>query len=96
MESLRSVCDLEERFRIFSERNLEFEEAQIGVTNELSRQVLAINKKIEKFENDEKKYKVLVDRKNNIQSLIAILKDSVSRVIDIINKWRSGHNNRVS
>ena len=63
--------DLEERFRIFSESNLEFEEAQVTITNELSREVLVINKKIENFENSEEKYKVLVERKSNIQSLIS-------------------------
>ena len=76
--------DLEERFRIFSKSNLEFEEAQVTITNELSREVLVINKKIEKFENSEEKYKVLVERKSNIQSLISVLDDSISRAIDII------------
>ena len=41
--------DLEERFRIFSKSNQELEEAQVTITNELSREVLVINRRIEKF-----------------------------------------------
>ena len=69
---------------MFSESNLEFEEKQIGVNNELSRQVIRINKDIEKFENEGRKYKVLVDRKNSIKSLMSVLKDSIHRVTELI------------
>ena len=76
--------EIEGRYRLFSKSNLEFEEKQIGVNNELSRQVIRINKDIEKFENEGRKYKVLVDRKNSIKSLMSVLKDSIHRVTKLI------------
>ena len=57
---------------------------QIAVNNELSRQVIRMSKDIEKFENKGIKYKVLVDRKNTIKSLMSVLKDSIHRVTELI------------
>ena len=75
---------IEDRFKIFSEHGLEFEEAQIAITNELSREVLKINKKIQKFSDNEDKYKVLVEKKEGILSLMSILDDSVERVLEVV------------
>ena len=55
--------ELEEKYKLFSENNLEFEKEQIGVNNELSRQIIRINKNIKEIEDEGEKYKVLVDRK---------------------------------
>ena len=78
------LIDLEDKVNLFSENNLEFEKEQIGINNELSRQILKVNKNIKEMDNDDKKYKVLVDRKNGIKSLMTILKDSINRVNELI------------
>ena len=78
------LSDLEEKYRIFSENNLEFEKEQIGVNNELSRQIIKLNKRIREIDNEDEKYRVLVDRKNSIKSLMSTLKDSIHRVSELI------------
>ena len=54
------------------------------VSNELSRQVIHIKKTIKRFGYNDKKYKVLIERKNSIKSLITALKESVNRVTGLI------------
>merc|ERR1712239_101684 len=49
-----------------------------------SRQIIKLNKKIEEINNENRKYRVLADRKNSIKSLLSTLKDSLHRVKDFI------------
>ena len=63
---------------------LEFEDKQIAINNEFSRQLNRLDEKIENFENDHKRYKVLEHGKLTIKSLIANLKDSLNTVTNLI------------
>ena len=78
------MSDLKKRFRTYSENNLEFEEAQVIITNELSKELVGLEKSIGKFETKEEQDKILAKRKRDIMSLISILDDSVARAINII------------
>ena len=78
------MSDLKKRFRTYSENNLEFEEAQVTITNELSKEMVVLEKRIGKFETKKEQDKILAKRKNYIMSLISVLDDSVARAIDIV------------
>ena len=76
--------DLEKQFNLFTKNYIDFEEKQIEVNKELISQMAKMSKKINQFESNDRKYKVLEKGKATINSLISFLKESIDRVTQLI------------
>ena len=78
------IDEVANELKLFSEKNLEFQEAQIKVTNELSRRMVQIEEVIDNVEDNFKTFTTLQARKDNIKSIISAVKGSVRRMINLI------------
>ena len=75
---------MEKHLKILSAHNLEFEEEQIRINNELSREILRINENLETVKDTIKNKVKLIDRKKDITSMIGATRNSVERAINVV------------